>query len=117
MTTVQGPTGVLRQCRECAAPAIDPFPPDWHIDLIKEGPETGPVRTFYTPHRADCGMGVPDPRPGIAVRVSGRYVAALAVQPPPVWPVVSPFVSIADAYPEAIGDWTEIGWITDGGFS
>lgn len=46
--------GHLRRCSQCAAPFVDPFPADWHIDLIKEGPPNGIVRTFVTPHRLGC---------------------------------------------------------------
>lgn len=46
--------GYLRQCSRCRAPFVDPFPPGWHIDLIKEGPPNGIVRTFVTPHRLGC---------------------------------------------------------------
>lgn len=66
--------GRLRQCRVCVAPMVAPFPADWSLDLIKEGPPEGPVATFYTPHRPGCTAPYADPVPGMAVRISGSAV-------------------------------------------
>lgn len=73
------PVGLLRQCQVCVAPIVDPFPDDWELELIKEGPAQGPVDTFYTPHRPGCAAPYADPDPGIAVRVPGRYVTDLRI--------------------------------------
>lgn len=84
MTTRSIPLGTLRQCPDCHAPAVDPFPDAWNLDLIKEGPPSGPVAVFYTPHTDTCTTPVADPQPGLAVRVSGRSVTNLTIDLPPV---------------------------------
>lgn len=104
------PLGTYRPCRTCAAPATDPFPDDWSLELIKEGPEGGPVDSYITPHRHLCGAPDADPRPGLAVRVSGRYVTRLTFAPPPV-PAVRQTVS---AEPFSLDGFTEIGHTDDG---
>jgi hypothetical protein len=76
--------GDLRPCTTCHAPMIDPFPPTWDLELIKEGPADGPVRSYLTPHTDDCTALHADPHPGVAVRVRGHYVTNLTVSIPPV---------------------------------
>jgi hypothetical protein len=65
-------SGAYRPCRVCEAPVVSPPPAEWTIDLIKEGPATGPVQTFLTPHAEQCDAPVPAPRPGMAVRIPAR---------------------------------------------
>lgn len=84
MTRTSTLTGHYRPCGTCRAPTVVPFPPAWSLDLIKEGPVTGPIATFMTPHRDDCDAPTPVPSPGFAIRVSGRFVANLTITPPPV---------------------------------
>jgi len=72
-----GPRGTYRPCHACQAPIMVPFPADWEVEMVKEGPPQGPVRTFITLHRDGCTAPYADPRPGIAVRISGRYVTGL----------------------------------------
>lgn len=85
--TTQGATGVYRPCRVCTAPIVDPFPEAWEIEMIKEGPPEGPVRSFITPHRDGCAAPYADPQPGIALRLPGTTVASLHFEiPPPVPP-------------------------------
>lgn len=79
--TIDGPIGRLRQCRTCAAPIVSPFPADWELELIKEGPPGGPVDAFCTPHRPGCAAPRANPQPGIVVRVSGRYVTDVRIDP------------------------------------
>lgn len=75
-------SGHYRPCGVCAAPAVVPFPADWTIELIKEGPPVGPVSTYFTPHRPDCTAPDADPQPGISVRVQGAAVVDLDVRLP-----------------------------------
>lgn len=134
MIPVDGPTGTYRPCHTCQAPIVSPFPDTWELELIKEGPQAGPVRTFYTPHRPGCGAPYADPDPGIAVRLRGTYVKALTFLPPlpddalgltratdmnevvgagPVPNDRLPVTPVDPVWPE---QWTPLG-ATDGGFS
>jgi len=47
-------SGVYRRCPTCGAPITIPAPEGWTYDLIKEGPMTGPVLSFVTPHLGGC---------------------------------------------------------------
>lgn len=80
-------TGTYRPCHGCQAPIRQPFPEDWTIEMIKEGPPTGPVRAFLTPHTAECTAPDANPQPGHVVRVPGRYVVDLIIDtwPPPTY--------------------------------
>lgn len=82
------PTGVYRPCATCGAPVVDPFPEHWHIDLIKEGPRFGPVKTFYTPHADTCGQPMPTypEDTGITVRIAGHYVTRINIHLPAATP-------------------------------
>lgn len=102
------PSATYRPCRVCAAPAMEPFPDEWTIELIKEGPEGGPVDSYVTPHRSLCDAPAADPRPGLAVRVSGRYVTRLTFAPPPVSAAVG-----QPTEPFDMDGFTEVGY-TDG---
>lgn len=70
-------SGTYRQCRQCRAP-ITPGP-SGSLDLIKEGPATGPARAFITPHDRGCPVPLVQPDPGLAVRIEGRYLADVSV--------------------------------------
>lgn len=127
MTAVQGPTGVYRPCAVCAAPIVDPFPPTWEIEMIKEGPPSGPVQSFITIHRDTCDAPYADPQPGLALRLPGHTVATIGF-------TLSPAVAddalgrtrvqhIHDAHdPEvpvaspgfAAGGWTPVGFTAEG---
>lgn len=89
-------TGNYRPCTTCHAPIVDPFPQDWSIDLIKEGPPEGPVETFTTPHRPCCGSTANNPAtwptPGIAVNIPGQYIAEVG----------TPFDAYIEAYRAAV---------------
>jgi hypothetical protein len=78
--------GAYRPCRTCGAPIVDPFPAEWTIDLIREGPRRGPVRSFCTPHSEQCDALTPEytDDTGICVRLPGRYVTSIDISPPPV---------------------------------
>ncbi|MFI5938033.1 hypothetical protein [Actinoplanes sp. NPDC051494] len=58
---------------------MSPFPATWFLDLVKEGPPQGSVGAFVTPHRPDCTLPVPEPIPGIATRIPGKYVTGLSI--------------------------------------
>lgn len=80
MIDIQLPPTMYRPCAGCDAPIVSPFPTEWHLALVKEGPRDGPVVAFATPHRPDCEMPVPSPEPGISTRVPGKYVTGLSIQ-------------------------------------
>lgn len=82
MTQVRGPRGTYRPCLTCRAPIVVPFPPTWELEMIKEGPPSGSVKSFITVHRDDCTAPYADPQPGIAVRVPGTTVASLSFNLP-----------------------------------
>lgn len=77
-------TGTYRGCSSCRAPIVSPFPDDWILELIKEGPRHGPVTSFFTPHLPGCAQPPANPQPGHAIRVPGNYVAGVSSDPPPV---------------------------------
>lgn len=81
--------GNYRPCPTCKAPIRDPFPADWEIEMVKEGPPEGPVKTHFTPHTDACDAPYADPCPGVALRVSGAAVTrigfSLAPQPATAW--------------------------------
>jgi hypothetical protein len=114
VTTVQGPRGTYRPCPVCRAPIVDPFPEAWEIEMVKEGPPQGPVKTFITPHRDDCDAPYADPQPGLALRLPGRTVASLRFDLPPPVSAVDPLgLRLADRQhlaqdPTVPVDWT--GW-------
>lgn len=108
---VSGPAGNYRRCPVCEAPIVDPFPPAWNIELIKEGPSTGPVRSFITPHLGDCVAPPASPDPGIAVRLPGTTVASLHIGLPA--PALAPVEPAAHDWT----GWTEIGSTVGDGLS
>lgn len=117
MSEVDFPPATYRPCRTCKAPAIDPFPDGWILELVKEGEQDGPVRSYVTPHRDDCTAPPADPRPGLAVRVDGRSISRIQIVPPPVtrgagFLFVAPIAAPADGEPQ----WTPLGY-TDVGYT
>jgi hypothetical protein len=83
LSDIDAPRGTYRPCAVCEAPIVAPFPAEWDLDMIKEGPPDGSARTFYTPHRPGCTAPYADPQPGISVRVRGAYVRSLTFLPAP----------------------------------
>lgn len=79
MVEFEIPQMSYRRCPTCAAPVVIPFPSTWTLDLIKEGPPAGPVWAYAMPHRETCTASEPQPRPGHAVRLPGRYVTRLDI--------------------------------------
>lgn len=77
--TIAMPTMIYRPCPACSAPIVNPFPPSWTFDMIKEGPSGGPVTAYGTPHRDSCQATIVIPEPGIAVRTPGTYVGRLDI--------------------------------------
>lgn len=71
--------GVYRPCTVCSAAIVMPFPPFWDLEMVKEGPPGGPVKTYLIPHSTGCTAPVSEPKPGVAVVVKGEYVKNLAV--------------------------------------
>lgn len=69
--------GIYRPCPGCEAPIVAPFPASWHFDMVKEGPQTGPVTTYFTPHDDQCEQPIEQPEPGASVRIKGAYMAAI----------------------------------------
>lgn len=71
--------GVYRPCPGCEAPLIfsQPFPASWHFDMIKEGPRTGPVKVYFTPHNDQCALPIEQPEPGASIRIEGEHMAAV----------------------------------------
>jgi hypothetical protein len=65
-------SATYRRCPACQAPIFDPFPADWNLDLIKEGPAAGPVDTFVTAHLPWCKERLTQPAQGMAIRVPAR---------------------------------------------
>lgn len=70
---------VYRPCEGCRAPIRSPFPDAWWLDMIKVGSAGGPVHSYGTPHLPGCDVPKPDPQPGIAVRVPGKYVTDVLI--------------------------------------
>jgi hypothetical protein len=57
--------GVLRQCEACRAPAVDPWPKDWRMEIAVPSPGHRPE---LTPHRPDCTAPRPEAMlPGLRV--------------------------------------------------
>jgi hypothetical protein len=124
-------TGNYRPCPTCHAPIVLPFPADWELEMIKEGPQAGPADTFYMPHLPGCTAPYADPQPGIALRVHGTNVASLSIAVPPptqltavghvgagtmVQAVDGAFVKPAVPFDVDGQTWTPVGY-TDGGFA
>lgn len=117
--------GVYRPCPSCRSPIVSPFPAHWIIELVKEGPAGGPVKSWITPHRPDCVAPPADPQPGIAVRLPGGLCVdtsiGLPAPPPPPPPVPvrlvqgdAGFLFTADpdtVWPEG---WTLLGYTAEG---
>lgn len=92
----------LRQCEACNAPLVSPFPDDMTVDLVKEGPECGPVASFVTPHMPDCWAPLAGPEPGHAIRVPGSMLSMDVSVPLPH--VFRPFVAGSPSG-TVISDW------------
>lgn len=97
-------TFLLRPCRVCVAPIVDPMPADWTFDLTKEGPASGPAHSFITPHRPGCTAPEPRPQPGLSVRVPG---SVLTLEPDGRAPDPHPFTPFSFHSPHVPGsaDW------------
>lgn len=68
-----------RRCGVCGAALVVPTPPGWFFDLIKEGPEEGPVRAFIQPHQEGCKAQLVVPLPGISLRLTADQASIEAV--------------------------------------
>ena len=124
---MMGPTGTYRPCPTCQAPIKDPFPEDWEVELIKESPAEGPVRSFLTIHTDGCTAPYADPQPGIALRLPGRVVASIgfSIAPGPLAKAMSDSASTvtdpgylftADPETPIDGGWIPVGY-TDAGMT
>lgn len=102
---------LLRQCRVCVAPLVRPVPPEMTFDLVREGPASGPVHSFVTPHRPGCRAPTPGPVPGVAVRVPGSF---LTLNADDLVPLPHAFQPLAFGTPSGPGssDWCGFGALT-----
>lgn len=110
-------SGSYRACLVCNAPMLQPFPDGWTLDVIKEGPVTGPISAWMTPHAEQCDAPTPNPQPGMAVRVPGAYVAATVVSPAPAYADPDGRVCVAPpgTRPDDRGKYKLIGEVADPG--
>ncbi len=67
--------GIFVQCRVCFAFVTNMPRGVWgSVDMIKVGPQTGPVETYLTPHTLTCDAPLAQPQPGMSIRVPADMV-------------------------------------------
>jgi hypothetical protein len=101
-------TYLLRQCRVCVMPLVSPVPPEMTFDLVKEGPASGPVHAFITPHREGCTAPKAEPKPGLAVRIPGSVLTLGEDEVTGVPHAFAPF-TFGSRHEPASADWCAFG--------